>query len=113
MTVESSKLENAVLIKVSGRLDAENTGRFEQACTSGLETGTSHLIVDVSELEYVSSMGLRSFLSAAQALQKKGGAMMLCGLHGLPKQVFEMTRLIGLFPLHDSTEKAVAAISHG
>jgi anti-anti-sigma factor len=91
-------------------MDAENANVFETACTNGMQTGVAYLVVDVSDLQYVSSMGLRSFLSGAQTLQKRGGAMMLCGLHGLPKQVFEMTRLIGLFPLHDTTESALATI---
>jgi anti-anti-sigma regulatory factor len=52
-------------------------------------------------------MGLRSFLLIAQRLQSKSGSLMLCGLRGLPRQVFEMTRLIGVFPIYESAQQAI------
>jgi anti-anti-sigma factor len=54
-------------------------------------------------------MGLGCFLAVAKAVRAKAGAMVLVGLHGLPKQVFELTRLIALFPVFASTEKALAS----
>jgi anti-anti-sigma factor len=107
MTIETEELDKAVLLKVSGRMDAENAHEFEQACEQWISRGSKHLIADLDGLQYVSSMGLRSFLSVAQKLQSSSGSLILCGLHGLPRQVFELTRLIGLFPVFDTAQQAI------
>lgn len=110
MNIEPTQLEKAVLLKVSGRMDAENAHQFEEACNEWIAKGARHLIVDLDGLQYVSSMGLRSFLAVAQKLQSDSGSLILCRLSGLPRQVFELTRLIGLFPVFDSTQAALATL---
>jgi anti-anti-sigma factor len=110
MTIEPTELEKAVLLKVSGRMDAENAHEFERACEHWITHGAKHLIADLDGLQYVSSMGLRGFLSIAQKLQSASGSLILCGLHGLPRQVFEMTRLIGLFPVFETSQQAIATL---
>jgi anti-sigma B factor antagonist len=110
MIIETTELEKAVLLKVSGRMDAENAHEFEQACEQWITRGTKHLIADVTALQYVSSMGLRSFLAVAQKLQASSGSLILCGLNELPRQVFELTRLIGLFPVFDTLPQALATL---
>ena len=110
MNIEPIQLDKAVLLKVSGRMDAENSHEFEDACQRWITQGAKHLIADLEGLQYVSSMGLRSFLSVAQKLQSSSGSLILCGLHGLPRQVFEMTRLIGVFPVFETPEQAIATL---
>ena|SRR5579862_2013300 len=110
MNIEPTELDKAVLLKVVGRMDAENALEFEQACQLWIAQGRKHLIADLADLQYVSSMGLRSFLAVAQKLQSTSGSLILCGLHGLPRQVFEMTRLIGVFPVFETTEQALATL---
>jgi anti-sigma B factor antagonist len=91
-------------------MDAENAHEFEQACEQWIVRGSKHLIADLEGLQYVSSMGLRSFLAVAQKLQASSGSLILCRLNGLPRQVFELTRLIGLFPVFDSEQQALATL---
>ena len=110
MNIEPTETEKAVLLKVTGRMDAENSHEFEQACEVWITQGKKHLIADLEGLQYVSSMGLRSFLSVAQKLQSASGSLILCGLHGLPRQVFEMTRLIGLFQVFETSQQALATL---
>jgi anti-anti-sigma factor len=110
MDIEPTELDKAVLLKVKGRMDAENAHQFEEASQQWISKGVKHLIADLEGLEYVSSMGLRSFLAVAQKLQAASGSLILCGLHGLPRQVFEMTRLISLFPVFETTEQALATL---
>lgn len=110
MQIEPTQLDKAVLLKVTGRMDAESAPEFEQACERSIAQGARHLIAELSGLQYVSSMGLRSFLTVAQRLKSLEGSLSLCGLQGLPRQVFEMTKLIGLFPVYQSTDEAIAKL---
>ena len=110
MQIEPTQLDKAVLLKVIGRMDAESAPEFEQACERWIAQGSRHLIAELSGLQYVSSMGLRSFLTVAQKLKSHSGTLSLCGLQGLPRQVFEMTKLISLFPIYQSTDEAIAKL---
>ena len=110
MEIQSQQLPNAVIIAVSGRMDAENAQEFQKACEDWIGRGATHLLLDLSNLQYVSSMGLSSFLAVAKQLQEKSGSVILCRLQGLPKQVFEMTRIIGLFPVFDTMDAALASL---
>ena len=110
MTIESTQNGPNVVLKVIGRMDAGNAQAFEEACTKWVNQGTKTLIIDMSELAYVSSMGLRAFVVVGKLLQQKGGTLRLSAITGLVKQVFEITRLSSAFPMHDSVEAALADV---
>jgi len=88
-------------------MDAENAAQFERQCESCIARGFTSLVIDLNDLTYVSSMGLRSFVAAAKKLRDKGGDLRICRLTGLVRQVFEITRLNQVFPPHDSVESAL------
>ena len=110
MIIETIDSGRAVVVRVSGRMDAESASSFEDVCQNTVKGGNPHLIADFAELEYVSSMGLRSILAAAKTAQDHGGNLTICGLRGLPKQVFEMTRLLPLFPVFETRDAALQSV---
>lgn len=110
MTIESRQAGDRVILQVAGRMDAENAPLFETHCESWISKGINQLVVDLGDLAYVSSMGLRSFMTIGKHLQDKGGKLRICRQTGLVKQVFEITRLNSIFPPHESVEAALADI---
>ena len=107
LTIERRQVSDQVVLLVSGRMDAENTPQFEETCGACIAEGVTSLVVDLGGLAYVSSMGLRSFISIGKTLQAKGGALRICRLNGLVKQVFQITGLIQIFPVYESVESAL------
>jgi anti-anti-sigma factor len=107
MTIERRQVSDQVVLLVSGRMDAEAAPQFEEQCRACIAEGLTGLVVDLEGLRYVSSMGLRSFISVAKTLKEKGGALRICRLTGLVKQVFEITGLLALFPVYESVEAAL------
>ena len=59
-------------VAVEGRLETTNAGSLEQEF-SGLYDQVDELVVDCTNLEYISSSGLRTLLSAVKTMKKKGG----------------------------------------
>jgi anti-anti-sigma factor len=108
VNIETRRVGEKVVIQVTGRMDAENADAFDAQCESWISQGINQLVIDVAELSYISSMGLRSFVSIGKRLQEKGGKLRICRQTGLVKQVFEITRLNTVFPPHDSVEAALA-----
>jgi anti-anti-sigma factor len=110
MNIESKRQGTVAVVTLGGRMDAESAPAFETACEEFLKDGVTHLVVGVGDLQYVSSMGLRSFLVLAKQTKGKGGAVLLCGMKGFVKEVFDMTHVTQLFPLYDTTDAAVQSI---
>ena len=109
MTINKTTQDNLGIVTISGRMDADWAAEFEKHCTE-LAGGAKHLIVDLSGLTYASSMGLRAFLAVAKARQQAGGELVLVGLAGFVKQVFDLTRITALFRTAESVEAAVDAL---
>ena len=107
MTIEQTYVSGQVVLLVAGRMDAESAPQFENKCRSCVAEGLTTLIVDLGDLRYISSMGLRSFLEIGKTLQGKGGALRICRVNGLVKQVFEITGLNRLFKNYESVESAI------
>ena len=110
MTIESSRQGNVAVVQVAGKLDAGSAPAFESACEQHLREGSTHIVVDMSGLQYVSSMGLRSFLLIARQAKAKNGSVLLCGMNGFVKEVFDMTNVASLFPLFDNTAAAIGSL---
>jgi anti-anti-sigma factor len=107
LNIETTHVSDQIVVIVSGRMDAENAPQFEEKCKTCIAEGHISLVADLGGLAYISSMGLRSFLSIAKALQSQGGSLRLCCLKGLVKQVFEITGLMQAFSVYESVESAV------
>jgi anti-anti-sigma factor len=107
VTIEQKLVAGQVVLLVSGRMDAESAPHFEEKCRACIAEGVTALVVDLGELSYVSSMGLRSFITVTKMLQDKGGPLRICRLKGLVKQVFEITGLLQLFRVYESVEAAL------
>lgn len=109
VNIDRVQVGDKVVLRVAGRMDVESANQFEPACEACISEGFAKLVVDLGDLTYISSLGLRSFVTVAQKLKDKGGELRLCRLTGLVRQVFEITRLTQLFPLHDSVESALTS----
>jgi anti-anti-sigma factor len=107
VTIERTQVSDQVVFLVSGRMNAENAPQFEQQCRACIAEGLTGLVVDLGQLTYISSMGLRTFVSVGKTLEDKGGALRICRLTGLVKQVFEITGLLGTFRVYESVETAL------
>ena len=93
-----SKTENGtdLIVQVSGRLDTATASEFEAFMQENLnQTGT--LILDCTELAYISSAGLRVLLS----LQKKKANMKLIHVGELIMEVFEMTGFTDILTIEE------------
>ena len=88
-----------------GRLDGSTGILFEQDVQQQIDAGNNSLVVDFSQLEYISSAGLRALLVVAKKLKSTGGRMALCALRKPVKEVFDVTgytTLLDVFPTRDA-----------
>jgi len=92
-----------------GRLDAAGVRPFEAELSEHLAAGRLHLLVDMSQVSYVSSVGLRMFLTAMRKARRQGGALKLCNLNERVLQVFKLAgfdRVLSLLATREEAENS-------
>ena len=97
MTIEK-KLDNEVAtLIVSGRLDTQTAPELEKELDSIL-SGLKELTFDMTNLEYVSSAGLRVILKAQKAMNTQG-SMKLTGVNDSIMEVFDITGFLDILTI--------------
>ena len=89
MTIEIKRNAEETIIKLVGRLDTTTAPALDKTINEDI-AGTKNLVLDVKELEYISSAGLRVFLGAQKKMQKIG-SMKVINVCEEVMEVFEMT----------------------
>ena len=90
MTIETSREQEKLCLKVKGRLDTMTSPQLDKEVETNLK-GTELLTMDLSELDYVSSAGLRVLLSAHKSMKKQGGSMVVRGVNEEVQEGFTIT----------------------
>ena len=99
METKILKNEKQTLITLKGRLDTVNAVKFQQKIEALGDSDVAKVVVDCEALDYISSSGLRAFISLLKKAQKNGGKVQLLHLTPNVKEVFDMTAFSQLFGL--------------
>jgi len=97
-----------------GRIDHASADEFQAALTPHLAACKENeppLVVDMSNVDYISSVGLRVLMVAAKQVKTQKGCIVVAALSPLVKEVFEISRFNLVFDIFDSVESA--ARTHG
>lgn len=110
MKVFQAPLSGGVVgVTVEGRLDAATVPTLEQTLQRLLFDGQAKLVVDMGGVNYISSSGLRTLLTARRQARSRGGDVHLCCLHPRVKEIFEMVGFMSVFGVYASRDEAAAA----
>ena len=106
----NTELENGTLIaKVSDRVDGANARQFQDALTAAIDESVHWMVLDLNELSYISSAGLRVILLTAKALQRQDAKLVVCSLSDPIREVFEISGFDKIISIHASQSEAVAS----
>jgi anti-sigma B factor antagonist len=111
MDIVEKKMGKVNVLSLSGRLDAYSAGEIEKKLDSLIEGGQPNLVMDLEKLEYISSSGLRVFLSALKKVKKQQGDIKLACMKPFIKEVFDIAGFTQLFNIFDTQEAAVGGFS--
>jgi len=110
MEINSRKEDKGLIVSIKGRIDAVTAPDFEKSLSTWISQGETVLIVNLSELEYISSAGLRSILAIAKVLKAKGGKLIFACLKGTVKDVFKISGFGSIFQLYESEQEALSQV---
>jgi len=99
MNIETLKNEGAVTLKLHGRLDSTTSGELETSLKTVICDELTALTIDLSDVDFISSKGLRVLVAAYKQLN---GREMI--LHGPNASIIEVLRLSGLLKIFTVTK---------
>jgi anti-anti-sigma factor len=97
------------LVKIEGRLDANFSLQLEDEVDRLLERGNKNIILDLSDVTYLSSSGLRVFLSINQET-KTGGGLVLVNPREVVKKIFTVAEVQDLLTQAETVEEAITIL---
>ncbi len=106
MGVKESKKGNFLVLDLSGRLDTSNYGELEKNLLEVIERGEKNIVINCSDLHYISSSGLRVFLMALKKITGAGGRFSLCSLQDNIREIFEIAGFNSIFSIFDTVDEA-------
>jgi anti-anti-sigma factor len=107
MQIDSETLDNGILkVNLSGRLDVLGAQAIDMKFTALTATQKAHVLVDMSEVSFLASLGMRTLLSSAKALSNRGGHMVLYKPQPNVLDVLETSGISSLIPVCNDLEEA-------
>jgi anti-anti-sigma factor len=101
MNIASQVTPERIIISVEGRIDTTNYGEFESGVNKILENFTPEIVMDCSALSYISSSGLRIFLTIHKKMMGTGGKLILKSLQPSIREIFDISGFSSIFTIND------------
>jgi anti-anti-sigma factor len=109
-SIETHELKRSILITLHGRIDSSKAPMVEAKLKEMIDAGHYRFVVDMSEVEFVSSAFLRVLISASKTVRRfNRGDIYLAALSARIKDVFDLAGLLPLFKLYDTQVEAVGS----
>jgi anti-sigma B factor antagonist len=106
----STRTSNDIhIVAISGSLDSGTSPEAQKALDAVLR-GAKKVALDFSELDYISSAGLRVLLGAAKTLKASGGTLRTFGLNQSVREVFEISGFSSILAVYPSEAEALGAM---
>jgi anti-anti-sigma factor len=110
MEVKRIEENGVTVLSLHGRFDAAAAPDAESVFKDLINENLNQVVVDLADVEYISSGGLRVMIMLAKSLDKSGGALRLCALSPFVSEVFELTNLNNRYVLCDTRAEAVTSL---
>ena len=99
MEVNITKKDKITNVEFIGRLDTPASSEVSAAIEPILEDAAGTIVLDCTQMSYISSSGLRIFLTVRKAAASKGGKVIVKGINSDIRNVFMMTGFLNLFEI--------------
>ena len=110
MTISTELMEGEITrVLLDGRLDIEGAAAIDLRMNV-IAGSAKFLLIDLCNVSFLGSMGLRSILVPAQAVKRRGGKVALFGPVPMVEEVLKSTKVDQLIPIFHQLDQAVSAL---
>lgn len=111
MDVVITDLPGLTKVVLNGRLDTANVNQVETSFIAGTVPKGQDTMIDLTEVTFIASLGIRMLLSAARVLTRRGAKFVMYGATPAVSDIIETTALSEIIPVLETEAEAMAAIN--
>jgi anti-anti-sigma factor len=109
MKIIKEKINGFIVLKIDGRIDTTNFSLLDEEINLLFNEGEQNFIFNFSDLNYISSSGLKIFLIAQKKIIALKGKLYLCELNPGIREIFDISGFSSLIKIYDSVSQAFEA----
>jgi len=109
MEIHIRELGNVTVADLKGDLDTNTAAQCEARLKEIIEGGTTKVLLNLEQLDFMSSAGLRVSLATAKLLQSHGGTLRVCCLNETVQEIFEMSGFITILNVTKTERESLDA----
>lgn len=109
VSIEKAAAHSSIsIVRVGGYIDTTTSSELERALDSLLKSGVYHIIIDLGNVDYISSAGWGIFISEIKGIRERGGDLKLARMIPDVYEVFELLEFNYILKSFNSVEEALA-----
>jgi anti-sigma B factor antagonist len=112
MEMDTEEMDGGITtIRLRGRMDMQGAQKIDMKFTVTTTTKKGAYIVDMSQVDFLASIGIRTLLVSAKGAQARGGRLVLCSPTDLVANILETAGITGILPVFNDFAAARAAVT--
>jgi len=108
MNITEEKKDGVTICNINGEININTSPQLRKVFESFVQTGAVKIVIDFSQVSYIDSSGLATFIELLQRLKKVSGTFRICCMNQKVRNIFEVTKLHKLFEIFDTRETALS-----
>ena len=108
--IETEALDNAVLVKISGKIGTEESGILKKELSKIIDEKEENIILDVNKSEYICSMGLGVILNIYKSLSGKNKKLIIINTNPEIDEIFTTTKMTEILSIVPDKSAALAKL---
>lgn len=107
LDIELKEYEEVKIVLVEGKMNTASSPELGNYLTDLIEKGFNSILLDLKDVDYISSTGLRVILQTGKKLKTTGGKIVICGLNETLEEVFRMSGFSMMFDVTKNEEEGL------
>lgn len=112
MEINVNQEQGIQVLSLVGNFDTASAAKKEQEFINLVGDGSEKFLVDLAEVPFIASSGLRILLKIAQAIKAGGGGLYLCSLNDTVREVFTISGFDKILNVSDNKEQVFDSQRH-
>jgi anti-anti-sigma factor len=113
MELSSTNIDSTTVVSIVGSVDALTAAEVTSFFTQQIRSGTSRMIADLSQVDFISSAGLRAVMSATKDTRKQGGDFRLAEPQPGVAKVLRVSGFISILKTFSTVKEAIGSFNGG
>ena len=99
------------ILQIIGRVEMVHTTQLRADIFAKIDNSESGLLLDLSGMDYINSMGLGIFMRAAKVMDEKKRPLAFCSIKDNILEIFEIAGFTSILNIHTTREKALESLN--